>query len=126
SGAPAGAVCTTSPATASVGSGMIPVEVSVTTTAAAAVLNPGAPRWWWIFLAISALVLLELGRARRLRLALLVFAGSCAWVACGGPSTSLSTTHPVTPTPAGTYILTVTAASSGAPAGQTQVTLVVD
>lgn len=130
-GAPAGAACTVNPSTVAVGAALIPVAVTVTTTSAAgSALAPASfpPFGWWLLCLIPLLALTEF--LRRLlvahwRAALLFLAVSAALAACGGNSPPPPVIHPVVPTPAGTYTLTVTATSSGTSAGQTQVTLVV-
>ncbi len=136
SGAPAAATCTPTPTTATLDSTPVTLAVRVTTTAASALppLPPGpAPPQPWRFLLLfsallAALYLLAMQRRRRVRrawlLGMLESGLLLALAGCGG-SPAPTPTPVTTGTPAGTYTLTVTAASSGTPVGSTQLTLVV-
>lgn len=139
SGAPTAAACTPAPASVTLGAAPVAVAVNVTTTAGAAALPPApparrgplAPRRW-LFL-VSALLAAMLLLARRQRaqtwrrawmLGALETGLLLALAGCGGASAPAA--RPVAgSTPAGTYTLTLTASSSGAAIGSTQLTLIV-
>ncbi len=121
SGAPAGATCTVSPASATPsGNSTITLAVSVATTAAGL---PRARRWISplgfpkgtgviVMLLILSITLGALTRSRRRACAMIATCAlslAIAAVACGG---SMSTTHTNSGTPAGTYTLTVTGTST--------------
>jgi len=113
-GAPVGATCKVTPAQFASG-GLEPVSVVVTTTQALGIQFPRIGTGPVLLLLLPALGLL-LGGARFRKLAPLALMLLLTGCSTGrlGPAT-----------PAGTYILTITATSAGAPVGSAQLTLVV-
>ncbi|MGN6593262.1 MAG: choice-of-anchor D domain-containing protein, partial [Terriglobales bacterium] len=128
SGAPAGAACTVTPAAVTLGAALTPFTVKVTTTAPAGSgrlpAAPGGSGWPWLPFAAAGLVLAAMPRRRRV---LVPVAMACFLAACGGGASNETHTNPVTPTPAGSYQLTVTATptATNSPAASEQLTLVV-
>jgi hypothetical protein len=112
--APANATCTVSPATPSLG-GTTAITVTVATNVASLRL-PGERRWMWLA-GILPLGLLGLRRRRLRRLCgIAVVCGALAMAGCGAsrliPETSAGG-GTGSPTPGGTYNLTVAGTSAG-------------
>lgn len=119
-GAPTGAACTVSPAQVLIGLNQSPITVTVTTTAAQATSErePGpAGSGLTLCWAFAAAILFNRKRLRSLSLLLFSIAMISACVSCGGGSSGSGSgggTPPVTPTPPGTYYLTVTGTTGSA------------
>jgi hypothetical protein len=138
SGAPTGAACMPSPATISLsGTVPVPVTVTVTTTARSVFVPlgdsrlPSNPEWVLLagLLAILLFAAVAWAHGPRGRRALLAGAGCCLFgllAACGSNSSQQITqnSNPAG-TPAGTYILTVTATSPTGVTRSTQLTLTI-
>ena len=113
SGLPQGTSCTMSPSSFSftASQNLQDVILTVTTTARAASLPPGEGTPWWIFVVLSAIIVVNWHRRPQRRvLAGLVFAAFLL-LACGGgtpPNSGKSG-----PTPAGTFPFTFTATANG-------------
>lgn len=122
SGAPAGATCTVSPNPVIPSGSGTAVQVKLTTTARASAspvseTSPGAPFWLGLLTASVTFVLLQrLIQGRRLRLAVPAFALLLISIGCGGggSNTAAPPTNGMTGTPAGSFVLTITASGGGA------------
>lgn len=129
SGLPMGAGCSFSPATVTPGTGTATSTLSISTTARATASVYDASRVLFAFaFVLPGLVVLPLGWRRKKMGVLLMAAAAVMLViaatSCGGGGGGSYTPPPASGTPAGTYNVTVTAAS-GAAQRTTTVTLVV-
>ncbi|HET6933203.1 MAG TPA: hypothetical protein VFI72_00105, partial [Candidatus Angelobacter sp.] len=138
SGAPTGSTCSVTPGSANPNGSSVTAQVSVSSTARAALFVPPQNRgswpnqtvWLTAIFAAFALLLISFTPKRRLRLAVALPALALLAIGiagCGSTGASgSSTTTPGTPTgtPAGTYTLTITG-TSGSQSHNATMTVVV-
>jgi len=107
-GAPANAICTVSPASVDLAQPATQLIQVTVTTGIAHSARPDRTSPLWMVL----LLLLPLARLKRRKSGVLLALFCCMLAGCGGGGQPISTGSASTPTPVGTYTLTVTAADS--------------